>query len=192
MIIYIKNSMLDREHGYELLTKYLRNENLIKHSLAVEAILKDMAKYLNEDEELWGIVGLLHDLDYEYTKDDPEKHATIAAQILDGLTSKEVTHAIESHNYQHTNQVPETLLDKSLIAADTVSGLVIATALVIPSKKLADVELKTLLHKFRDKSFAKGCNRKKIELCEDVGIELEDFLTLSLKSLKRISDSLDL
>ncbi len=184
--------MIDREQGYELLEKYLKNENLIKHSLAVEAILRDMAKFLNEDEDLWGLVGLLHDLDYEYTKDDPEKHATISAQILDGLTPKEVTNAIKSHNYQHTNQVPETLLDKSLIAADTVSGLVIATALVMPSKKLADVEFKTLMHKFRDKSFAKGCNRKKIELCEDVGIELDDFLILSLKSLKNIADSLEL
>jgi len=184
--------MIDRERGFELLKKYLKNENLIKHSLAVEAILKNMAKLLNEDEELWGLVGLLHDLDYDYTKVDPEKHATITAQILDGLTPKELTNAIKSHNYQHTNHLPETQLDKSLIAADSVSGLVIATALVIPSKKLNDVELKTLINKFKDNSFAKGCNRKKIELCSDVGIEILDFLDLSLNSLKEISDVLEL
>jgi putative nucleotidyltransferase with HDIG domain len=184
--------MIDRDQGYELLTKYLKNENLVKHSLAVEAILRSMANYLNEDKELWGLVGLLHDLDYEYTKENPEKHATISAQILEGLTPKEVTNAIKSHNYQHTNNVPETLLDKSLIAADTISGLVIATALVIPTKKLADVEFKTLINKFRDKSFAKGCNRRKIQLCEDVGIELNDFLKMSLDSLKLIADSLEL
>jgi putative nucleotidyltransferase with HDIG domain len=184
--------MIDRNQGFELLNKYLKNENLLKHSLAVEAILKDMALYLNEDQELWGLVGLLHDMDYNYTKEDPEKHAVMASQILEGLTPKEVTQAIKAHNYQHTNQVPETFLDKSLIAADTVSGLVIATALVIPTKKLADVELRTLLNKFKDKSFAKRCNRRKIELCEDVGIELKDFLKMSLESLKKISDQLGL
>lgn len=184
--------MIDRDSGFELLKNYLKNENLIKHSLAVEAILRSMANFLNEDEELWGLVGLLHDLDYDYTKEDPEKHATITVQILDGITPIELTNAIKSHNYQHTNQVPETLLDKSLIAADSVSGLVIATALVMPSKKLADVEIKTLINKFKDNSFAKGCNRKKIELCTDVGIELPDFLELSLNSLKKISERLEL
>ncbi|UCD13411.1 MAG: HDIG domain-containing protein [Thermoplasmatales archaeon] len=184
--------MIGRQQGLELLKKYLKNENLIKHSLAVEAILKEMAKMLGEDEELWGLVGLLHDLDYDYTKEEPEKHSTITSQILGGLVPKEVINAIKSHNYQHSMQVPETVLDKSLIAADAVSGLVIATALVVPSKKLSDVELKTLINKFKDNSFARGCNRKKIELCVDVGIEHQVFLELSLDSLKSIADTLGL
>lgn len=192
MCIYINTVMIGREQGFELLKKYLKNENLIKHSLAVEAILKEMAKKLEEDEEIWGLTGLLHDLDYEYTKEDPEKHATITGQILEGIVPKEVIKAVKSHNYQHTMQVPETLLDKSLIAADAVSGLIIATALVVPSKKLSDVELKTLMNKFKDKSFARGCNRKKIELCEDVGTELQEFLGLSLDALKGIADTLGL
>lgn len=192
MYILHQINMISREEGFKLLNKYLKNENLIKHSLAVEAILKEMAKKLGEDEELWALTGLLHDLDYDYTKEEPEKHTTFTAQILKGLVPKEVVNAVKSHNYQHTIQAPETSLDKFLIAADAVSGLIIATALVVPSKKLSDVELKTLINKFKDISFAKGCNRKKIALCTDVGMEIDRFLELSLHAIKRISDTLGL
>ena len=184
--------MISREEALELLNKYLRNEKLVKHSLAVEAILREMAKNLNEDEDLWGLTGLLHDLDYEYTKEEPEKHAILSYQILKGLIPDEGTNAIKAHNYKHTDQLPTTLLDKALIAADAVSGLIIATALIMPSKKLYEVKLGTLINKFKDKSFAAGCDRKRIELCEDTGLRLEDFLALSLKALKNISDKIGL
>jgi len=193
LYVYLhQTSMISREQGFKLLNKYLKNENLIKHSLAVEAILREIAKKLNENEELWALTGLLHDLDYDYTKEEPEKHTIFTAQILEGLVPKEVVNAVKSHNYQHTIQAPETSLDKSLIAADAVSGLIIATALIVPSKKLSDVELKTLINKFKDKSFAKGCNRRRIALCADVGIELNEFLKVSLNALKSIADTLGL
>ena len=182
--------MLGREQAFELLKKYLRSSNLIKHSIAVEAILKDMANKLKENEEIWAMAGLLHDLDYDYSKHNPEKHATITVQVLDGLVPQEVVSAIKAHNYKHTMKDPESSLDKSLIAADAVSGLIIATALIMPSKKLSDVELKTLINKYKDKSFAKGCNRKRIELCEDVGLDVNTFLELSLNALKKNADSL--
>ncbi|HWR63801.1 MAG TPA: HD domain-containing protein [Candidatus Thermoplasmatota archaeon] len=184
--------MLTRAEAEPLLRKNLRTENLIKHSYAVEAILEDMAKKLGEDSQLWGITGLLHDLDYDFTKNDPEKHSQITVKVLYDLLPLEAINAIKAHNYQYTAQIPQTYLDKSLIAADAVSGLIIAAALVMPSKKLADVTPKTLLAKFKDKSFAAGCNRKRIELCEDMDLELQGFLELSLDSLKRISDSLGL
>jgi putative nucleotidyltransferase with HDIG domain len=184
--------MLTRAEAEPLLRKNLRTENLIKHSYAVEAILEDMAKKLGEDSQLWGITGLLHDLDYDFTKNDPEKHSQITVKVLYDLLPQEAINAIKAHNYQYTAQIPQTYLDKSLIAADAVSGLIIAAALVMPSKKLADVTPKTLLAKFKDKSFAAGCNRKRIELCEDMDLELQGFLELSLDSLKRISDSLGL
>lgn len=184
--------MISREEAYQLLKKYLKNPNLIKHSIAVEAILADMAKKLHKDEDLWRITGILHDLDYEYTKEEPEKHATISAQILEGLIPDKALNAIKAHNYMHTSQVPSSSLDKSLIAADAVSGLIIATALIIPSKKLQDVRIETLYGKFKDKSFAAGCNRKRIELCTDVGIELPSFLKLSLESLQTVANELDL
>ncbi len=184
--------MLTRAEAVPLLKKNLRTENLLKHSYAVEAILEDMAKKLGEDSELWGLTGLLHDLDYDFTKNDPEKHSQITVKVLIDLLPLEAIDAIKAHNYQYTAQIPQTYLDKSLIAADAVSGLIIAAALVMPSKKLADVAPKTLLAKFKDKSFAAGCNRKRIELCADMELELQTFLELSLDSLKRISDVLGL
>ena len=184
--------MLSREEAVNLLTKYLVDEKLIKHSLAVEAILREMARYLHEDEELWGITGLLHDMDFEYTKEEPQKHTVVTAQMLSGLVPENSIDAIKSHNYTHTAQLPINALDRALIAADAVSGLVIATALVVPTKKLADVKSVTLINKFKDRSFAAGCDRKRILLCEDTGLELDKFLELSLKALQDISDKLGL
>ncbi len=184
--------MIGRETAFALLKKYLRADNLIKHSLAVEAIMKEFAKKLQKDEKLWAVTGLLHDLDYEYTERDPAQHTTVSAQILDGILPEKSINAIKAHNYMHTDYVPTTSIDKALIAADAVSGLIIATALVMPSKKLSDVRVETLIHKFNDNSFAKGCNRKRIELCEDIGVSLDDFLALALNALQNISDELAL
>ncbi|MEM4258430.1 MAG: HD domain-containing protein [Candidatus Thermoplasmatota archaeon] len=182
--------MINRTQAMILLKKYVKTTNLIKHSLAVEAILKRTACYLRENEELWGLTGLLHDLDYDHTKDAPHTHASVTANLVQDLLPEEALHAIKAHNYQFTEQIPETQLDKALIAADAVLGLIIATALVMPSKKLREVTLKTLINKYKDKSFATGCNRKRIELCFDCGIDLEIFLELSLKALQNISEEL--
>jgi putative nucleotidyltransferase with HDIG domain len=183
---------MNREEAFTLLKKYLKDNKLLKHSLSVEAIMKEIAKSIDEDKDLWSKVGLLHDLDYEYTEGHPEKHANISADILAGLIPEKGINAIRSHNYLHTDYIPTTSIDKALLAADAVSGLIIATALVMPSKKINDVKLETLLNKFNDKSFAKGCDRNKINLCNDFGIKLNDFLFLSLNALMEISDELDL
>lgn len=184
--------MIARDQAIELLKKYLKTDNLIKHSLAVEAILLALAKRLHKPEDIWATTGLLHDLDYDFTKTEPEKHATMSAQILDGILPEEIINAIKSHNFRHTNKTPETSLDKALIAADAVSGLVIATALIIPTKKLADVTLPTLINKFRDNSFARGCERKRINLCKDFGLPRNEFLEISLEALTSIADDLRL
>ena len=184
--------MISREEALSLLSKYLSNDKLVNHSLAVEAILREMARYLHEDEELWGMTGLLHDMDFEYTKREPQKHTLVTEQMLSGMVPKEVIDAIKSHNYMHTGQLPITALDRALIAADAVSGLIIATALIIPSKKLADVKIETLLGKYKDKSFAAGCERKRIDLCIDTGFEVDKFLDLGLNALKNISYKLGL
>jgi len=184
--------MITRDEAFKLLRNYIKDDKLLKHSLAVETILVKIARNLEEDEKVWGLTGLLHDLDYEYTKGMPEKHANVSAQILEGLLPKNAVNAIKAHNYMHTDKIPTTTLDKALIAADAVSGLIIATALVMPSKKLFEVESKTLLNKFRDNSFARGCNRDMIKLCLDIGINQEKFLELSLKALKKIPDKFDL
>jgi len=184
--------MINREEAFALLKKYLRDDELIKHSLAVEAVMSEMGRKLGKDGELWGITGLLHDLDYEYTQREPEKHANVSAQMLIGLLPDDAVNAIKAHNYMHTDYIPTTSLDKILIAADAVSGLIIAAALVMPSKKLVEVRPETLKNKFNDTSFAEGCNRSRIELCLDVGMEVEEFLFISLNALKHMADTLGL
>ena len=184
--------MIEREQAFELLKKYLKDEKLIKHSIAVEAIMREMAKKLRKDEDLWGLTGLLHDLDYEYTKKEPEKHAIIAAQMLEGLIPEKGINAIKSHNYMHTGQIPTSPIDKALIAADAVSGLIIATVLVLPSKKIEDLKVETVMNKFYDKSFARNCDRNRIELCQDAGLDLDAFIIISVNALKGIADKLDL
>jgi hypothetical protein len=184
--------MLTRDEALVILQKYLRTKNLMKHSYAVEAIMRATAKRLNENQDLWGITGLLHDLDFDFTKEEPEKHSLMTVKLVGELLPEESVNAIKAHNFEYTMQIPQTYLDKGLIAADAVSGLVIAAALVMPSKKLADVTASTLQSKFKDKSFAAGCNRKRIELCQDTELSLEDFLSLSLKACQGISDTLEL
>jgi len=184
--------MITRDEVFRLFEKYLQDDKIIKHSLAVEAIMIKMARKLDENETLWGLTGLLHDLDYEYTHGEPQNHANVTAKVLEGLLPRSGVNAIKAHNYIHTHHPPTTILDKTLIAADAISGLIIATALIMPTRKLSEVETKTLLKKFKDNSFAKGCNRSKIRLCIDVGISKDMFLELSLNALKEISDKLGL
>jgi putative nucleotidyltransferase with HDIG domain len=184
--------MIEKEEALKLLNKYLRNDKLLKHSYAVEAIMKSIANYFNEDEVLWSLIGLLHDLDYEYTQNTPEKHSKMTVNILIDLLPEKALNAIKAHNYLHTDYIPINVLDKSLLASDAVSGLIISSALVMPNKKLNEVTIETLIKKFKDKSFAKGCSREKIYLCKDIGISLEEFLSISLKALKNISSTLEL
>ena len=184
--------MIERDKALILLKKYLYDDKLIKHCFAVEAIMDNIAEFLDKDIKLWKIVGLLHDLDYEYTKSDPEKHTQITAEIINGLIPEEGINAIKSHNFLYSKYMPSSTIDKSLIAADAVSGLIIASALMMPSKKLNELKIESLIKKFNDNNFAKGCNRKKIKLCLDFGIEVEKFLDLSLNALKKISNELNL
>ena len=184
--------MLNRSDAYSLLNNYVKSDKIYNHSLAVEAIMRNLSKRFKEDEEIWGLVGLLHDVDYEYTQENPEKHGIVAAQILNGLLPSAAVNAIQSHNYIHTEVLPTTILDKCLLASDAVSGLIIATALIIPSRKIAEIQLSTLIDKFNDKSFAKGCSRERIKLCSDCDISLNEFLQLSLDALCDISDKIGL
>lgn len=184
--------MMERTDALSLIDTYLKDDKIVKHSLAVESIMKALAKRNNEDEQIWSLVGLLHDLDYEYTKGNPEKHGKLTSEILEGLLPREAINSILSHNYIHTDIVPTTLMDKALLAADAVSGLIIATALVVPSKILSDVKIETVINKFKDNSFAKGCNRQRIQLCTDINLTLEEFLQISLQALQAISKDLGL
>ena len=135
--------MIEREQALQLVEENVKNKNLIKHMLAVEAIMEGLARHFSEDEELWGLTGLLHDIDYSLTENRPEKHTIIAKDFLKDLVSEELIRAVKAHNSEYTGIEPKSKMEKSLVAADSISGLLIACALVMPTKKLEDVGLKT-------------------------------------------------
>jgi len=184
---------MTREQSLALLKQNLSNQNLIKHCLAVEAVMRALARYFHEDEDKWGLAGLLHDIDYEKTKDNLSQHSLVGAQILEqaGL-DKEICQAVKVHNEMHGIPV-ETLLDKALFVADSLTGLVVTAALVLVSKKLSDLTTKNVLNRFFEKSFAKSVNREIIKQSEELlNIKLEDFIDIGLKAMKEISNELGL
>lgn len=184
--------MLSRDEALKLVTKYNEGRHHIRHMIAVEAIMRELAKFLGKDENKWGLVGLLHDLDFEQTYHDIRKHGVVSAEILSGIILKDEINSILAHNFENTGVNPSSDMDVALIAADAVSGFIIATALVTPTKRLRDVSLKTLIRKFRDKNFARGSNRDRIKISVELGLPVEDFFSLSLQALQKIADHLQL
>ena len=184
---------MTREKALKLLKQNLSNQNLIKHCLAVEAVMKALARHFNEDEDKWGLVGLLHDIDYEKTKDNPSQHSIIGAQTLEELgLDKESCQAVRVHNEIHGLPL-ETLMDKALFIVDPLTGLIVAATLVLPSKKITDLTTENVLNRFSEKSFAKGANREIIKKCEELlNIKLEDFIDITLRTMQRINNELGL
>lgn len=183
---------MNREQAYDLLKQHLKTQNLINHSLAVEAVMRRLARHFNEDEELWGLTGLLHDIDYDKTKDDPEKHSLLGAEILteEGLPG-ELVYAVKVHNERH-GLPRKSMLDKALYATDPLTGLIVAGALIRPEKKLEAVTVKSLLKRFNEKAFARGANREQIASCSELGLSLEEFMTLGLEAMQRIAGEMGL
>ena len=183
---------MDYAEAINLLKENITNEKLIKHCIAVGAIMEKLAEYFNEDKEKWKLCGLLHDIDYEKTMDNMEKHGILAEDILRDKVDEEIINAIKSHN-DKTGFKPISKMAKALIAADLVSGLIIATALVMPNKTLEEVKLESLKSKFKQKDFARRIDRDKIrEMCGELNIELDTFLELSLNALKEVRSDLGL
>lgn len=189
---YKLHLMISREEALSLLKQNLENQNLVKHCLAVEAIMRELAEYLGEDKEKWGLVGLIHDIDYEKTKDNPKIHGILALEVLKGKVDEEILKAVKSHNFENTGTKPETKMERALIAADSISGLIVACALVMPNKKLEEVGVETIKKKFKQKDFARRCSRERILFCEKIGIPKEKFFEICLNGLKKISKELGL
>lgn len=184
--------MISIEEARKLVEKEVETDALRKHMLAVSAIMGALANKLEiagEDKEKWRLVGLLHDLDYERTKNDFERHGLVTAEMLREELPEECLDAIKAHN-ERTGFEPNSEMAKALIAADAVSGLIVPTALMMPSRKLADVSVKSLKKKYKDKSFARTVSREKIMICEDLGLDRNDFFKLALEALQEISDEL--
>jgi len=184
--------MLEKEEAIKLLKEKLIKKNIFYHSLAVGAIMKALAKFLKEDEKTWELTGLLHDIDFRITEKNPEKHGIVAEEILKGLVPEPIIKAIKAHNFEATQVLPKSVMEKALIACDAISGLLVACALVMPSKKIKEVKLQTIIKKFKDKDFARGADRNRILFCEELGIPKEKFFELSLNALKKISEKIEL
>ncbi|MEM3161782.1 MAG: HDIG domain-containing protein [Candidatus Bathyarchaeia archaeon] len=192
MMSYYGMTEMLREAALDLVRKNVTKRNILYHMFAVEAVMRNIAAYLGEDENLWGLTGLLHDIDYEKTEATPEMHSLLASDILGETVPAEVLRAIKAHNFKYTGIKPENRLEKALIACDAISGLLVACALVMPSKKLRDVKVETVAKKFKDKDFARGADRERILLCEEIGIPKEKFFELALESLKKIAHEIGL
>ena len=174
----------------ELLKKHIKTKNLIKHCIAVSGCMASMARFLGEDEEKWRITGLLHDLDYEITKDDPSRHALETVRMLEEMGfERDILDAIKAHP---GHKPAETPMEISLYAADPLSGLIVAAALMHPSKSLSGIDVPFIMRRFKEKRFAAGANREQIKECERLGISLEKFIELCLEGMREVSDELGL
>ena len=184
---------MTREQALNLLKENLKNKNLIKHSLAVEASMRGLAEKFNEDIEKWRICGLIHDIDYEKTGGDENLHSKQGADMLKQLGfDKEIYEAVLTHNEVHGID-PESLIAKALFCVDPLTGLIVAATLVLPSKKINDLSAESVLKRFKEKAFAKGVNREIIKKCEEyLNLSLEEFVSISLSSMQKISDELGL
>ena len=183
---------MTRNEALNFVRANVRNNNLIKHMLAAEAIMRALAKRLGEDEEEWGLTGLLHDIDIELIGDNFAEHGRRGADLAaeEGV-SPEVCHAIMCHNW--TNEVPcVTLLDKALICTDPLTGLIMAGALIRPDRKLEGLTVESLLKRFGEKRFAAGAIREQIASCKDIGLSLEEFIGIGLDAMKGIAGDLGL
>ena len=182
---------MEREKALNLLKENLKNKNLIKHSLAVEVAMRDLAEHFEQDKEKWGICGLLHDIDYEKIKGDPKTHSKVGAEMLRDLgVDEETCKAVLTHNEIHGIE-PETLMAKALYCVDPLTGLIVAATLVLPSKKIGDLKTENVLNRFKEKSFAKGANREIIKKSENLlNLPLEKFVEVVLRAMQKISVNL--
>ncbi len=183
---------MTREEALDLVKKKVKQKNLIKHCLAVEAVMRRLAREFGEDEEKWGLTGLLHDIDYGETMDNPEKHSMLGADYLEEMgMPQDMVQAVRVHNEAH-GLARESNLDKALYAADPLTGLIVAGALIHPEKKLAPLDTEFLLNRFQEKSFARGANREQISSCSELGLTLEEFIGMGLEAMQDIDKDLGL
>lgn len=181
-----------REQAFNLLKEYNESSSLIKHGLAVEACMRHFAKHFNEDEDLWGIIGLVHDLDYEKY---PEQHCQMTEKILKENNWPETyIRAVLSHGWEMCTDIkPETLLEKTLYTIDELTGLVTTSALVRPTKSILDMKAKSVKKKWKDKRFAAKIDRSIIERgAEMLNMELTEIISLTIDGMSKIADQLEL
>lgn len=184
---------MTRDEALNLLRQHVKNEKMIYHSLSSEAVLKALANKLGRDEEKWALAGLLHDIDVEVTDADPKTHSLKARELLaDFNLDEDILDAISMHNEFATGKPRETEFQHALAAGETITGLIYATALVYPEKKIAQVKPKSVTKRMKQKAFAASVNRDIIMECEKIGIPLPEFAEISLDAMKGIGEEIGL
>lgn len=180
---------MDREQSLKLLKQYIKNDKMIAHCIASEAVMKAMANRLGANPDKWGLAGLLHDIDVEITNANMLTHGMEAVQILrENNIDEEVIEAIMLHNEDAAHHTPRfATFHYALAAGETITGLIFASALVIPSKKIADVKAKSVAKRMKEKAFAASVKRENIMECEKAGMPLDEFIELSLDALRKVS-----
>ncbi len=183
--------IIDREKALNLLKKYVKQKTLIKHCIATAAVMREIARYLGEDEKKWEVIGILHDIDYEIVGEDMSKHGLKGAEILrnEGV-DEEIIEVVKTHNHTIFGSY-EKPVEIALQSADSVSGLIIAAALV-KKGRLSDVTPKTVKKKFKDKTFAAGCDRNRIREIEKLNIDLPKLYELGIRGLLDVKEELGL
>jgi len=181
---------INRNEALELVKEHLKAENLINHCLAVEACMREFAEKFGEDVETWGLAGLLHDLDYQYTYETPDRHTLMTEEMIQQYElAPEIIHAIKAHNQKAGL---DSKMDIALYTVDPASGFIIACALMHPSKKLENINLKRMKKRFKTKTFAQGASREQMQDCEKMGVPLDEFLTTCLAAMQKIAPQLKL
>ncbi|MDO8848091.1 MAG: HD domain-containing protein [Coriobacteriia bacterium] len=184
--------MMEREAALALTRERIPNANLVNHCVATEVIMQALARHFGlaePDVERWALAGLLHDLDYAETAEDFDRHGVVTAELLADELDAEQLHAILAH----ANKVPrESLMDRALYAADPTTGFIVAAALVRPDKSLANVELRSLLKRWKEKAFARGASREQMAACEELDLTREEFLELALSAMQARADEIGL
>lgn len=181
---------MNRNEALRLIESHVKNKNLRKHMIACEAVMRGLASHFGEDQELWAMTGLLHDLDYEETGEDLSRHGLVSAETLEkaGFDPRGV-HAIKAHAF-HVDR--ESLLDRVLFAVEPLAGLIVAAALIHPDRKLSSIDTQFILNRFKEKAFARGVSREEIKTCQEFGLSLEDFVSLSLEAMQGVAKELGL
>lgn len=184
---------ITRERAVSLMERHLTTVAMQGHSLASEAIMRALAPRFNDDPDKWGFAGLLHDLDYNETKDRMEMHGLETARILkeEGV-HPEIIDAIKRHNAENLGLLREAPIDFALTAGETITGMIVATALVYPDKRIASVKPQSVKKRMKAKEFARSVNRDHIRLCEEIGIPLDEFIKISLEAMTEIANRLGL
>jgi len=186
---------VNRDEAWQLVNEFTKNQNLVRHMLAVEAAMRAYARKYGEDEELWGIVGLVHDFDYEQNPDlSVGGHPVTGARLLrERGWPEEIVRAVLSHASEYTGVAPETSMEKVLTAVDDLTGFLVAVALVRPTKDIRDVKVKSVRKKWKDKAFAAAVNRQQIEeAAESLGVDLNEHIQMVLDAMKEIAPDLGL